>query len=160
MFLSPLKKYSEKLFNLSFICFVVAVWLLSYVIALPFYLFGADLPDPIGEYDIVVRIIGGIFIAPIFETLIFQSFLIYIFTKVLIKNRYFAIFISALAFGLVHYYSIVYVLYAFFMGLYFAWTYLNYYEKRGFSHAFWAITLVHALWNTVVEILLTHFPST
>jgi len=86
-----------------------------------------------------------------------QSLPIYIFARVWIKNKYLAIFISALTFGLIHYYSLYYVLYTFVLGLLWAWAYLNYYEKRGFGYAFWAIVLVHALWNAVAEISFTFF---
>jgi len=159
MFLLLFKKYSDKLFNLSFIGFAIAIWLLSYAVILPFIPFNDGIENPIREHHIIIYFIAACLIAPILETAMHQSFPIYIFTKVLIKNKHLAIFISALTFGLIHFYSLYYILLTFVVGLLYAWAYLNYYERRGFAHAFWGIAVAHALRNVVAVTVNFFFPE-
>ena len=156
MILSQYKKISNKIFNLPFFNFVFVILCLSFVVVIPFaFLFVifdvVSTPNPISEKSVVYQIIAAVFIAPILETLIFQSFIIYLFVDIFEEKssirRNASIFVSALIF--VHLFSWDYALMTFLIGLVFAWAYLNYYERYGFTKAFWAITLVHALRNTV-----------
>jgi membrane protease YdiL (CAAX protease family) len=115
--------------------------------------------NPISESHIAFQIIVGCFFAPVVETLLFQTLPIHIFTEVFIKKRNIAIFISALLFGLSHYYSLLYILITFVIGLLFAWAYLNYEERNGSQKAFWAITLAHALRNAIAALLGVFLPE-
>jgi len=149
MLLPLYKKLSEKLFHLPFVGFVFVILILSYVLVLPFALFDDGMAHPISERHIAYQIITGCLLAPVLETLLFQVLPIHIFTKKWIKNRTLAIFISGALFGLTHYYSWQYILWTCVIGLLYAWAYLNYHERQGFKKVFWAITIAHALRNTV-----------
>ena len=157
--LSLYKKTTDKICKLPFISFVLVILFLSYVIVLPFAFFDDGVVHPINEKHIVVKIFAGCFLAPILETLLHQSLPIYIFTKKWIKKRNIAIFLSALSFGVLHFYSLLYILTTFMVGLLFAWAYLIYYERHSFEKAFWAITLVHALRNTIALLVGVFFPE-
>ena len=159
MLFSLYQKTTDKILKLPFIGFVLVILVLSYVLVLPSSFFDDGIKHPISDDHIIFQIIIGCFLAPILETLLHQSLPIYIFTKKWIKKRNIAIFLSALSFGVLHFYSLLYILTTFMAGLLFAWAYFIYYERHSFEKAFWAITLVHALRNTIALLVGVFFPE-
>ena len=148
-----IKNIAHKTANLPLYWFIPLILLLSYILVLPFAFFDDGVVNPISEKSISYRIVVGCLLGPVLETLLHQALPIYLFTKKWIKNRKLAIFISALFFGLMHSYSLHYILWTFVGGLLLAWAYLIYYEKYGFEKAFWAITIVHALRNAITLVM-------
>ena len=146
------RKLSDKLFKLPFIGFVFVILFLSYAVVLPFAFFDDGVVHPIHKDPFTYRIFAACIIAPLWETMFYQVIPIHVFTEAIIKKRNIAIFLSALFFGIVHYFSLVYIAFTFAIGLLFAWAYLNYYERYGFNRAFWAITIVHALRNAIAVV--------
>lgn len=89
-----------------------------------------------------------IIIAPIFETFLNQ----YLPFKLMqnlswTKNKYgLYILVSAMVFGLMHTYSLQYMIFAFSVGLILGYTYFFY--SKAPQKAFWSTTLIHALRNS------------
>jgi len=89
-------------------------------------------------------------VAPLVETLIFQSLLQRLMLHLCSSTRnkiHYTAFIVAVAFSLTHYYSIQYILFAFLVGLCLNYTYLYYMPNH--KKAFWTVVLVHALRNGI-----------
>lgn len=89
----------------------------------------------------------GIVLAPILETLLNQHLPFWLLQKLSwTRNKYgLYIFASAIAFGLLHTYSLRYMIFAFSIGLILGYTYL-FYSKTP-KIAFWSTTLIHSLRN-------------
>ncbi|WP_394759208.1 type II CAAX prenyl endopeptidase Rce1 family protein [Flavobacterium sp.] len=97
----------------------------------------------------------AIVFAPIFETLLFQFLIIYQ-THESYKGKYvkqLSIFISSVLFGLSHFYSIYYVLFALVAGYILATSFYYFKEKTNYLSAIFYITLVHLLSNLFVFIV-------
>lgn len=94
-----------------------------------------------------------IVVVPFLETLLFQK-LVY---RILIRIKYFRnhilyiFIISASAFAITHYYSAVYLIYAFIIGLFLIYSY----HARRKKHAFVTVFIIHALFNTTIDLILT-----
>jgi membrane protease YdiL (CAAX protease family) len=87
-------------------------------------------------------------IAPLFETLFFQYFIIENLNKKF--SPYLSCFISALLFGLSHTYNLYYFAFAFFSGIIFALIYyIGSINKRGIIYAL----LTHVIYNTIAFII-------
>lgn len=81
---------------------------------------------------------------PLIETLIFQYVVIETGLKIIDKQKNFIlILVSALVFGISHFYSFLYVSLAFILGIYFGCIYVLSKEKEGIN-AFILVTIVHA----------------
>jgi hypothetical protein len=93
----------------------------------------------------------AVIFAPLFETRIFQKFLIEVSIKILerFKRRSFIIpiLISAVGFGMSHYYSILYVINTVSIGIVLAYTYSIVRERK--ENAYWVVASIHALVNTL-----------
>lgn len=83
-----------------------------------------------------------LFVAPVFETLVFNLLLNEVFFKY-IKNIYVCIVLSSLLFGLIHYYSLTYVLFAFLAGLIFNRFYFWIRFEKGILTATLCVLLLH-----------------
>jgi hypothetical protein len=90
---------------------------------------------------------------PIFETFIFQHGFISILSKnsFFKEKKYMLIFLSALIFGLFHWYSILRVVSTFLVGIVFAYTYIDLKEDK--KHPILYVSLLHAFHNIVVFII-------
>jgi hypothetical protein len=95
-------------------------------------------------------------VAPLFETLVFQTIIIALVRNFLSKKIGFQIAISALLFSLIHYYSIWYIVFAFLVGIILATGYVIYY-RNGELKAFAAIAGVHFLRNFISFIVDASF---
>ena len=134
--------------------FILLMLVLCYVarvsLAIPMFLIGGEqlyIGGPEVETDIPPPVIWFIFVilVPIIETLIFQFAIIRLLRVKTRLSSGMIIFISALAFGLVHYYSIPYIVLSFATGLIFAYAYLIYLDLK--KDAFIVVTVIHGLNN-------------
>lgn len=93
---------------------------------------------------ILDQVLWILIIAPLFETLFFQYFIIENLSKKL--NPCVSCFISALLFGLSHKYNMFYFVFAFFSGIIFAVIYyISSSGKRGIINTL----LTHVIYNTI-----------
>ena len=95
----------------------------------------------------------GLIVAPIIETFLNQ-YLPFVWMQDFSnkRNRFlFYILLSSLIFGLMHWYSIPYVVFAFSAGLVLGYTFYLYHKNR--MVAFLSTTLVHALRNGIVYVI-------
>jgi uncharacterized protein len=137
--------------------FVVFLMTSSVIVAIIFnYLFGLIVEKdiiwlrfPSEEKNILLRIIAGIIIAPLLETILFQTLPYVLLNKV----RYFSgrdnliIIISAVFFGLNHFYSLFYIIYAILIGLIFTYFYVV--RIKDDKKTFYLIALCHSLFNLI-----------
>jgi hypothetical protein len=88
-----------------------------------------------------------VILAPILETLLHQHLPFKLMQSwSWTKNKYgFYIIVSAILFGLIHAYSLQYMIFAFSVGLILAYMYFFYSKSPGKS--FWSTTLIHAMRN-------------
>ncbi len=87
----------------------------------------------------------AVIIAPLAETLLFQMLPFWVFRKAqyFCKHRFAVVALSGIIFGLQHYYSLLYMIITIFIGMILMYGYTVKWRK----HAFWNVTLMHALWN-------------
>lgn len=87
----------------------------------------------------------AVILAPLIETLIFQKWVYQLLSLVgwLKQNKILIIFISAVIFGLIHFYSLSYVIYNFFAGALLMFAYIVRIEKK----PYWIVTVLHGLMN-------------
>lgn len=111
-------------------------------------------PKPGG---LVHAVVGAVILAPIIETVLFQSLPINIIKKsVKWKTNILAVTVSALLFSLAHLpYSFWYFLLMIPPGLLLASTYIIFKQRR--ESAFWITASVHSLWNLIAVII--HFAT-
>lgn len=103
--------------------------------------------NPVNDSPIYEHVLLGLFLAPLFETLIFQYFIIEIMFRLKARPLQ-AVFISALLFGLSHPYNLIYVL----VTIVFGFVYSLYYvllRSQGGGYKFWLVALLHSSWNLV-----------
>jgi membrane protease YdiL (CAAX protease family) len=94
------------------------------------------------------QVLWILIIAPLFETLFFQYFIIENLNKKF--SAYVSCFISALLFGLSHTYNIFYFAFAFFSGIIFAVIYfVSSINKRGIIYTLFT----HVIYNTIALII-------
>ena len=145
-------KIEKTLVKQEIFTFIFFSFLLLILLAVPFhlvkYFFDISSGNSIMvEKTIIEKVIIGIFIGPIIETLIFQTALINLslFIK---KNKLFAILVSALLFGLSHYYSFYYFTYTFTIGSFLS--YLYFLSKKKKYNPILTLSSIHALYNLIV----------
>lgn len=99
------------------------------------------------ENSIVFIFIAPIILAPILETFLGQSLPYYLLKKInYMKERSYLILIaSALLFGLLHFYSLFYIIYAFFLGLILSYGYMV--RIKNDKNAFLLIAICHSILN-------------
>lgn len=155
-------KVHNYLENLSRVKFIFMIVLFTYLVFMPlillFYL-GEKYIGLMGgatnitRSSLLVEGIGVTIVAPILETLIFQYGVIEILNHISYfkgKNLVIAI-ISAILFGVVHSYSVLYMFFGFIIGLLLAYSYILY-KKKSFS-AFWVVFWIHCIRNSISFLL-------
>ncbi len=97
----------------------------------------------IKKVGILMMIIGGLLAAPILETLIFQQLLYSLFSKTsYLKNRKFlTCIVSGLFFGLIHIYSLHYIITTSLIG--FVLMYAFYLYIDNLKKSFWFVATIH-----------------
>ncbi len=95
----------------------------------------------------VFTIIMAVIYAPLIETLLFQMLPWFILSKskLVRRHRIIAVVASALIFGVLHYYSVFYMIATFMIGMVFMWAYI---VKNG-KNPYWNVVLLHAVWNAL-----------
>ena len=89
----------------------------------------------------------SVIVAPIIETYIFQSWLIKKTLAYSNNNKFLALAVSAIAFGIGHHYSVAYVLKATIAGTLYAFMFLTISEKK--LNPFFYIVAAHAAFNCI-----------
>jgi hypothetical protein len=107
---------------------------------------------PSKENSIVFIFITPIILAPIIETFLGQSLPYYLLKKLGYMNgrNYLVITASALFFGILHFYSLFYIIYAFLLGLVLSYGYVV--RIKSDKNAFLLIAVCHALLNAGILI--------
>lgn len=152
-----IKVILKRLSALKFSLYVLLFTALSFfVLVLPWGIFGIfnintnnDSTPSLKQSGIIKIILSGIVLAPILETLIFQK-LFFDFLKTKIRVR-FIILISALCFGLSHFYDLSYVINTFFIGIILAIAYAFWSSKK--ISPFWVVVTIHLLHNLIVLVV-------
>ena len=93
----------------------------------------------------------SVLFAPIVETYIFQQLFIRNILKIFKNQFLLSLFLSALFFGLMHWYSIEYIFKTFISGLIFGFLYLLLYND--IYKSFWYVYGIHALHNLIIIII-------
>ncbi len=108
-------------------------------------------PDMTGSFttdSIVLDLLIAVIVVPIIETLLFQSLIIEVICKIIMRPRRnicIAVFASSLAFALNHTYSVSYFIFTFGVGIILAVAYyLGRYRKES---AVVLVFLIHAMYN-------------
>jgi uncharacterized protein len=134
------------------IAFYVSIFLITnYLIACISYLFPPNAMDNRTEdlfTSLYEKIIYGVIVIPIIETLLFQTLVILVVCRLIKRpkyNLYTAVIISATLFSLNHNYSIYYLIMTFVAGVTLAFAY--YIARYRKFNATITIILIHALWN-------------
>ena len=138
---------------------ITIFFFLSLLIAIGAYPFKIVIDKVLGETVSAPKtnswFVVGI-VAPIFETFINQYLPFKLFQNYdRLKNKYgLYILSSAIVFGLTHWYSIQYIIFALFVGLVLGYSYF-FYSKTPIK-AFWSTALLHSLRNTFSFLLIMY----
>ncbi|NFA58953.1 CPBP family intramembrane metalloprotease [Clostridium sporogenes] len=160
-----MKKINDKMFNLSKIKFIFTILVFDFIISIIFIPISILYQNFIGSVggpnipDLKILFIRAVIIAPLYETLIYQMGVIKLFSlsKKIKNNKLLLIFISAVFFGLSHFYSMLYIFSGFISGILLAYSFIvyEYREKSGF----YVTAIIHSLINLeafIFEIFKTY----
>lgn len=131
---------------LIFICLaaftnIIGSWLLSSLIDF-------ENPFPIqGYYNVPFHILTAIILSPILETFALQYLIIKLVQRLRWGNIP-AIFISAMLFGVAHFFSFKYIIFAFWSGLLYGSCFVLLQQRK--EKAWLWVSLIHAMYNTYV----------
>lgn len=159
--MNTIKKVDNYFRNVSNIKFIAWMILFSYLVVVPLIplleIFESSEmggPENIKNSSAIIEFISAVAIAPLIETLIFQTSIFYLLGKIKFfrDRKWLIILVSAIAFGMVHTYSVLYVLYGFLIGLILAYAYQVSYDRP--NSPFKTITCVHALRNLIAFSLM------
>lgn len=157
-----LKYYSillKKNFVSQLLILLIGGYLITVLTAPIVFLFGSDLKagNLTSEKITSKSLFAIVIIAPLIETLINQYCVYEILNKYnYFKTRKFLIFlISAFSFGALHYYSITYMVWGFFFGLYLVVCYDFF--KFSNRKAYWLTFLIHSIRNLSALLLTSNF---
>jgi hypothetical protein len=153
--INKLQKINSRLQNFSRIIFLIILTSVLYFVAFCFNfvlsfikdkdIIWIDLSNK--ENSITFLFILPIILAPIFETFLGQYLPYYLLNKVKYLNErsYLILLASALFFGLLHFYSLFYIIYAFMLGLIFMYGYMI--RIKTDKKAFILIAISHSILN-------------
>ena len=105
------------------------------------------------EFNIFLKFFLVVVISPVLETIITNLIPIVILEK-LIKNKYIIVFLASLLFAVLHWYSIYYVIFAFFGGILLNSFFIIIQNKSNTNKAVIFTILYHSLYNLFGFILL------
>lgn len=162
LFIDYIRKFSKWWRNQNFFVFSIVTVLLSSFIVLPFGIF-SDIFFP--EWFLQVEEITEnkisehptffssflvlCIIVPILETFLFQHITINLI-ELIIKNKYVLVIVSALLFGVSHYFNLIYFIIITSVGFIYAIAYIIGKKHRSKTFAFWSVTFAHAIHNLIV----------
>jgi len=140
-----------KISQLSTAVLILLTVIIQFLIMMAFALIAQkDVAEGIIFTNFTEQILLLIVVAPLVETLLFQySIIDYITTT--FKSQSLAILLSAIAFGLTHYYSQGYIVATFFSGILFAFMFLVFRAKN--KSGILCIMAAHALYNLLILLL-------
>ena len=141
--------------RLNRLTFVIILTSALYVIAISFnFVFGLIKEKDIFLFDfsskeknIGLLFFSPVILAPIFETFLNQFLPYYLLNKIKYFNErsYLIILVSAIFFGLLHFYSVFFIIYAFLLGLVLMYGYMI--KIRTDKKTFYLIAICHSLLN-------------
>jgi hypothetical protein len=150
-----LHEINVRLQNLRSITFIIVLTSVLYIIAFCFNFVLAFIKErdiiwidlPVKEKNIGLLFISPIILAPIFETFLGQYLPYYLLKKVKYFNKrsYLILIIASLFFGLIHFYSLFYIVYAFLLGLVLMYGYMV--RIKYDNKTFLLIAICHSLLN-------------
>ncbi len=150
-----IRKRLQELKSVYFILFFTALtYISSFILNLLVEFF--NIPDIYfatapkeSNHNTVLLFLEVIIFAPLFETLLHQVLVYKIFDKFsnleIKKNEYLLIFFSALFFGLIHFYSVIYIFNTFFIGGILMYAYIL--KAKNKNKAFILLIIIHLLRN-------------
>ncbi len=153
-------KLLKHIFSVSYII-KAPVYIFIFIFIFPSLILGAITtflpePDMLGSpavESIVLELLIAVVVAPLIETLLFQSLVIEIICKLIKrprKNIWISVIASSLAFSMNHTYSISYMVITFFAGLILAIAYyLGRYRKEG---PIVLVFVIHSLYNLITSL--------
>lgn len=97
-----------------------------------------------------LNIITIIFIAPVVETFIYQFLPFSLLFRALKIRPIYVIFFSSFLFGGMHYYNIIYVVYAFLSGFILIFAYIIFYKRK--FYPFVMVSIIHFIINLIAYI--------
>jgi len=99
-----------------------------------------------GENFVLIYVVP-LFFAPVFETFLGQSLPYFLLKKIRFLNEksYLILIISAVIFGLLHFYSLFYMIYAFLIGIVLMYAYMV--RVKSHKNAFLLVAICHSLLN-------------
>jgi len=150
-----IRLFLERLYSYPTLKFVIAAFLLSIIISVAFrflfYSFGENdftlsNPPTVANSSIYYAFIKLVLLTPIIETFLFQTIPYFFIAQFdfLKKRNWIVILISAIAFGMSHYYSLWYILHSGILGALFMYFYI---VRRKMADSFLAISIIHTLRN-------------
>ncbi|MGM0410154.1 MAG: CPBP family glutamic-type intramembrane protease [Bacillota bacterium] len=158
--INSIKSLHYYLIDLSWIKFILVMTFFTYLIIIPFIvlfiLFGyKEIDGPVSLISLsYIEFFELVFIVPILETFIFQLVIIRLLSKIkMIRDKKkIIIFISAFLFGIQHFYSLIYIIITFIIGILLAYSFIIYENKN--KSSYWTVTFIHSLRNLVNFVLL------
>lgn len=157
-FIRMLRVLLIKIFRLSIIksliLLILSIYFFELVIELLSHIFPITPPHNEAKYSLQLTIIIVCVLAPIVETYIIQYLVYDILGEKLKKKIICLCLISGIIFGLFHYYSIEYIVAATYVGFCLQLWYILLARRHGKLKAFFCITGVHALNNTIATIIV------
>ena len=156
-----INKLNFRLQNTNRLNFVLIVTLVLFAIAFILsYVFGYlrdyDIPlinFPDQEKTTVLLFFSSVILIPLIETFLNQFLPYYLLIKVkyLREKSYLILLISAVFFGVLHFYSVFYIIFGFLLGLVFMYGYMV--RIKTDNKTFYLIAITHALFNLGVFII-------
>jgi uncharacterized protein len=150
MILESLKQYIIRLNRIKFIMvWVLLLFVPQCLIAVLVYFFGniSIIESVLHKQNLsVIDLLFVIALAPIYETLIFQGFLIDTTAKYTKNNYTIPVLLSSFLFGLSHFYSVGYILYTFLCGILLALARIVKIEKK---YALTNVIIIHSIKNAI-----------
>ncbi|KAF5071876.1 CPBP intramembrane metalloprotease [anaerobic digester metagenome] len=149
--------------SLKFIVITLALtYIIPFVLIIPFKVIGvediilSEAPS-VSKRGVVMMFLLGVIFAPIYETILFQVIPYHILKLVpfLNRNKWLIIAISSLLFGVTHWYSVMYIIFAFSVGFVLIYAYAA--RVEGKPNAYVLIIIVHMLRNLVAFSADTYF---
>jgi len=104
-------------------------------------------PPSINNDGVLKLIIGALIVAPLLETLFFQKFIYYLFSKIsyLKIRNILSCLVSGLLFGLSHTYSLYYMFSTTIIGFVLMYAYLIHIKNQ--KQSYWIVVTIHFLIN-------------
>ncbi len=142
--------------TIPFTLIFIALMYVSRILLLPIYFLDDSVnlhPSFSLEKNFIEMFITACVLAPLLETLLCQQFIIYL-TEKFTTNKYLQVLFSAFIFGLSHWSSIMYIVFAFFQGIVLATGFLLLKNTKGVKIAFVITAIVHSIANFAATLLI------